>query len=366
MTRIPAGQDRRPHALRDIARAVEGRLIGSPDVAVTGVASLADASEGDLSYIEHDRHLPAATRSPAAAFVVSRQLTGLTRPQIVAANAKYAFARIVQQFFTAPYAARGVAADVARGQDVEVGADVSIWPFVTLGDRVRIGARVTLYPGVFIGHDSVIGDDSVLYPNVTVREHCSIGRRVIIHSGTVVGSDGFGYVQHDGRHYKIPQIGSVVIEDDVELGANVSVDRATFGRTLIKCGTKVDNLVQIAHNVTIGEHSILVAQVGIAGSTTVGSNVMIGGQAGLADHLDIGDRVIIAARAGVNRSLTGGQIVSGAPAMPHETSIKAHAVIPRLPELRQHVHALEQRVTALETRSGGATQTAKSKKKQKA
>jgi UDP-3-O-[3-hydroxymyristoyl] glucosamine N-acyltransferase len=362
---MPAGQDRRPHTLRDIARAVEGQLIGPPDLAVTGASSLTEAREGDLSYIEHDRYLPAAARSKAAAFVVSRQLTGLTRPQIVVAAAKYAFARIVQQFFTAPYTARGVAAEVVRGQDVQVGADVSIWPFVTLGDRVRIGARVTLYPGVFIGHDSVIGDDSVLYPNVTVREQCSIGRRVIIHGGTVIGSDGFGYVQHDGRHHKIPQIGSVVIEDDVELGANVTVDRATFGQTLIKRGTKVDNLVQIAHNVTIGEHSILVAQVGIAGSTTVGSYVIIGGQAGLSDHLEIGDRVIIAARAGVNRSLTGDQIVSGAPAMPHEISIKAQAVIPRLPELRQHVRALEQRVRALETRPGRATKKAKGKKKQK-
>jgi UDP-3-O-[3-hydroxymyristoyl] glucosamine N-acyltransferase len=362
---MPDGQERLPHALRDIARAVEGQLIGPPDLAVTGVSSLAEAREGDLSYIEHDRHLPAAVRSRAAAFVVSRELTDLTRPQIVAADAKYAFAKIVQQFFTTPYTARGIAADVARGEDVQVGADVSIWPFVTLGDHVRIGARVTLYPGVFIGHDSVIGDDSVLYPNVTVGEQCSIGRRVIIHSGTVIGSDGFGYVQHGGRHHKIPQMGSVVIEDDVELGANVSVDRATFGHTLIKRGTKVDNLVQIAHNVTIGEHTILVAQVGIAGSTTIGSEVIIGGQAGLADHLEIGDRVIIAARAGVNRSLTGGQIVSGAPAIPHEMSIKAQAVIPRLPELRLHVRALEQRVTALETRAGRATKKTKGKRKQK-
>lgn len=144
---MPAGQDRRPHTLRDIARAVEGQLIGSPDLAVTGVSSLAEAREGDLSYIEHDRYLPAAAQSRAVAFVVSRELVGLTRPQIVASDAKYAFARIVQQFFTAPYMARAVAADVARGQDVQVGADVSIWPFVTLGDRVRIGARVTLYPG---------------------------------------------------------------------------------------------------------------------------------------------------------------------------------------------------------------------------
>jgi UDP-3-O-[3-hydroxymyristoyl] glucosamine N-acyltransferase len=362
---MPAGQDRRPHTLGDIARAVEGQLVGPPDLAVRGASSLAEAREGDLSYIEHDRHLPAAAQSRATAFVVSRELPGLTRPQIVASDAKYAFARIVQQFFTAPYTARGVAADVARGQDVQVGADVSIWPFVTLGDRVRIGARVTLYPGVFIGHDAVIGDDSVLYPNVTVREQCSIGRRVTIHSGTVIGSDGFGYVQYGGRHHKMPQIGSVVIEDDVELGANVSVDRATFGQTVIKRGTKVDNLVQIAHNVTIGEHSILVAQVGIAGSTIVGSGVIIGGQAGLADHLEIGDRVIIAARAGVNRSLTDDQVVSGAPAIPHEISIKAQAVIPRLPELRQHVRALEQRVTALEARSGRATKKAKGKERQK-
>jgi UDP-3-O-[3-hydroxymyristoyl] glucosamine N-acyltransferase len=362
---MPAGQDRRPHTLRDIARTVEGQIIGPPDVAVTGVSGLTEAREGDLSYIEQDRYLPAAVRSKASAFVVGRKLAGLMRPQIVAANVKYAFARIVQQFFTAPYTARGVAAEVIRGQDVHVGADVSIWPFVTLGDRARIGARVTLYPGVFIGHDSVIGDDSVLYPNVTVRERSSIGRRVIIHSGTVIGSDGFGYVQHDGRHHKIPQIGSVVIEDDVELGANVTVDRATFGQTVIKRGTKVDNLVQIAHNVMIGEHTILVAQAGIAGSTSIGSYVVIGGQAGLADHLEIGDRVIIAARTGVNRSLTGDQIVSGAPALPHEISIKAQAVFPRLPELRQHVRALEHRVRALETRHGRATKKTEGKKKQK-
>jgi UDP-3-O-[3-hydroxymyristoyl] glucosamine N-acyltransferase len=362
---MPAGQDRRRHTLSDIARAVDGRLIGPPDLAVAGASSLAEARGRDLSYIEHDRHLPAAIRSKAAAFVVNRELTGLKRPQIVAADAKYAFVRIVQQFFTNLYAARGVAAEVARGQDVQVGAGVSIWSFVTLGDRVRIGDRVTLYPGVFIGHDSVIGDDSILYPNVTVREHSSIGRRVIIHSGTVIGSDGFGYVQHGGRHHKVAQRGSVVVEDDVELGANVTVDRATYGQTLIKRGTKVDNLVQVAHNVRIGEHSLLVAQVGIAGSTTVGSGVMIGGQAGVADHLVIGDRVIIAARAAVNRSLTAGQIVSGAPAMPHDISIKAHAVIPRLPELRQHVRAVEQRVTALETRAVHATKKAKGKKKQK-
>ncbi|MBI3808620.1 MAG: UDP-3-O-(3-hydroxymyristoyl)glucosamine N-acyltransferase, partial [Nitrospirae bacterium] len=253
---------------------------------------------------------------------------------------------------------RGIDAAVIPGIDTQVGSDVSIWPGVTLGDRVTIGARVILYPGVFIGNDSTIGDDTLLYPNVVVREGCTIGARVIIHSGTVIGSDGFGYVQDQGRHYKIPQLGGVTIEDDVELGANVTVDRATLGQTVIQQGTKVDNLVQIAHNVTIGAHSILVAQVGIAGSTHVGHHVMIGGQAGLADHIVIGDQVMIAARAGVNRSLEPNQIVSGAPVMPHEVWVKAQAVIPRLPELRQAIRTLEERMKKLEA-SLSAPQTFK-------
>jgi UDP-3-O-[3-hydroxymyristoyl] glucosamine N-acyltransferase len=297
--------------------------------------------------------------SHAAAFIVGRAIPELTRPQILVKHPAYAFARIAEMFFVAPLPSRGISEQISRGEEVEIGPQTSIWPFVTLGDRVHVGARVTLYPGVFIGDDAVIGDDSVLYPNVTVREGCRIGSRVIIHSGTVIGSDGFGYVQHEGRHHKIPQLGIVCIEDDVELGANVTVDRATFGRTVIKRGTKVDNLVQVAHNVSIGEHSILVAQVGIAGSTRLGHHVIVGGQAGLADHLEIGDQVMIAARSGVNRSLTGNQIVSGAPVMPHEVAMKAMAVIPRLPELRQQVRNLEQRVQDLE----GKRKPVKEKKK---
>jgi UDP-3-O-[3-hydroxymyristoyl] glucosamine N-acyltransferase len=254
----------------------------------------------------------------------------------------------VQDFFTPPLKRRGVAPEVVRGQDVEIGPDASFWPFVTLGDRAKIGARVTLYPGTFVGEDAVIGDDSVLHPNVTVGRGCIIGKRVTIHAGTVIGSDGFGYVMHDGRHQKIPQLGTVEIEDDVELGANVTVDRATFGRTLIRRGTKVDNLVQIAHNVTIGEHSILTAQVGIAGSTKLGSYVVVGGQAAITDHIELGDRVMVAGRAAVSRSVAAGQVVSGAPAIPHEIFVKAQAVIPRLPELRQQVRDMEKRLRALE------------------
>ncbi|TAJ07851.1 MAG: UDP-3-O-(3-hydroxymyristoyl)glucosamine N-acyltransferase [Nitrospirae bacterium] len=332
-----------------ISEAVGGRLIGQPDLLIIGASSLEQAGSGELTYVEGDKHLKAALTSQAAAFVVVRPLPELARPQIVVPSPKYAFARILQRFFVAPYQPRGIAEQVCRGRDVQIGPDASIWPFVTLGHRAKIGSRVTLYPGVFVGDDSVVGDDSILYPNVTLREGCCIGKRVIVHSGTVIGSDGFGYVLHEGRHHKIPQLGGVTIEDDVELGANVTVDRATFGQTLVKRGAKVDNLVQIAHNVTIGEDTILVAQVGIAGSTVLGHHVIVGGQAGLADHIEIGDQVLIAARSGVNRSLTSNQIVSGAPVMPHETAIKAQAVIPRLPELRQQVRDLEQRVRSLES-----------------
>ncbi|MGH7208329.1 MAG: UDP-3-O-(3-hydroxymyristoyl)glucosamine N-acyltransferase [Nitrospiraceae bacterium] len=349
-----------PHAIRleDIGHAIGGRILGTPGTSVSGVSSLSEAGPNDLTFVAADRFVKTALTSRAAAFVVGRPIEKLTRPQIVVPNPALAFASIVKRFFVTPYRPRGIAAQIARGADVQIGPDVSIWPFVTLGDRVTLGARVTLYPGVFIGEGSVVGDDTVLYPNVTVREGCVIGRRVIIHSGTVVGSDGFGYVQDQGRHHKIPQIGIVTIEDDVELGANVTVDRATFGSTVIRRGTKVDNLVQIAHNVSIGEDSIVVAQVGIAGSTVIGSHVMIGGQAGLSDHIEVGDRVMIAARSGVNRNLASNQIVSGAPVMPHETWVKAQAVIPRLPELRQQVRDLERRVRELE----GKTKKAKRKR----
>lgn len=339
----------RPIRLDEISRAIDGELRGGGETLIAGVSSLDEARSGDLAFVASDRFVKVARMSEATAFVVGKPIPDLPKPQIIAGNPAYAFARVVQQFFTEPYRPRGISPQAVRGTDVRIGPEASIWPLVTLGDRVTIGARATLYPGVFIGDDSTVGDDCILYPNVTVRERCVLGSRVIIHSGTVVGSDGFGYVQEGGRHHKIPQIGTVVIEDDVELGANVTVDRATFGQTAIRRGTKVDNLVQIAHNVTVGEHSILVAQVGIAGSTSLGHHVIVGGQAGLADHLKIEDGVMIAARSGVNRNLAGGQMVSGSPVMPHEVFVKAQAVIPRLPELRQHVRALEERVRALES-----------------
>src|SRR6478752_10720294 len=312
--------------LAQIHQLVGGTLHGDGAAVLSSLSSLNDATPQALAFIasEHAAKIPGGIK--AGALLVHRYFPDLAIPQLVVPNPLLAFAQVAQTFFVRLPATRGVAAEVTKGAGVRIGDDPSIWPFVTLGNRVTIGARVTLYPGVYLGADSTVGDDSVLYPNVVVREGCSIGARVIIHSGTVIGSDGFGYVQHEGRHHKIPQLGIVCIEDDVELGANVTVDRATFGRTVVKQGTKVDNLVQIAHNVSVGEHCILVAQVGIAGSTTIGRHVMIGGQAGLSDHLTIGDQVMIAAKAGVNRSIESNQIVGGIPAMPREKALKVQGV----------------------------------------
>jgi UDP-3-O-[3-hydroxymyristoyl] glucosamine N-acyltransferase len=349
-----------PISLRQIHGLVGGELVGSPTVTVINLAGIEAAGPNDLTFVTGDRMLKQGGPTAAGALLVHRRMPEIANPHIVVANPALAFALVARTFFCPVSPPRGIDAAVVRGTDTQIGHDVSIWPGVTLGDRVIIGARVTLYPGVFIGNETTIGDDTLLYPNVVVREGCTIGARVIVHSGTVIGSDGFGYVQDQGHHYKIPQLGGVTIEDDVELGANVTIDRATLGQTVIKQGTKIDNLVQIAHNVTIGAHSILVAQVGIAGSTVVGHHVMIGGQAGLADHIVIGDQVMIAARAGVNRSLEPNQIVSGAPVMPHEVWVKAQAVIPRLPELRQAIRTLEDRMKKLEASHG-----AQSKKKGK-
>jgi UDP-3-O-[3-hydroxymyristoyl] glucosamine N-acyltransferase len=355
-----------PISLAGIQKLIGGEVIGSPDFIIAGISSLEDAEQNDLSYAVSDHVLKAVLASKAAAFIVARRLPELNKPQLVVAHPAYAFARLAQILCPKFHPAPGVAAEVIRGLDVEIGADVSISPFVTLGDRTKIAARVTLYPGVFVGSDCAIGEECVLYPNVVVREGCLIGARVIIHSGTVIGSDGFAYVQHQGRNEKVPQLGGVTIEDDVELGANVTVDRATFGQTIIRRGTKVDNLVQIAHNVTIGEDSILVAQVGIAGSTRLGHHVMIGGQAGLTDHVEVGDHVMVAARSGVNRSLEPNQIVAGAPVMPHETFLRSQAVIPRLPELRQRVRELEKRVAVLESKGKSrARQTKRPSKRPK-
>ena len=321
---------------------------------VTDLKNLEDAGVGDLTYVTAERALPAALRSRAAAFLVARPFPELPRPQIVVANPAYAAACIVQRFFTAPYRPRGIGRPLARGRGVIVGADPSIWPFVTLGDRVRLGNRVTLYPGVFIGAECTLGDDTVVYPGATILPRCRIGARVIVGSGAVIGSDGFGFVMHQGRHHKIPQRGGVVIEDDVELGANVTIDRATHGQTVIGRGTKIDDQVHVAHNVQVGAHAILVAQVGIAGSTTVGNYVVMGGQVGVNDHVRIGDGAMIAAKAAVAGDVESGARLAGIPAVPLLEAARSAAALRHLPEMRRRLRELERRLSVLEAASRGA------------
>ncbi len=232
-----------------------------------------------------------------------------------------------------------------------LGKDVSVGAFSVIESGAIIGDHAVIFPGVYIGTDALVGEDTVLYSGVSVREGCVIGKRVIIHCNSVIGSDGFGYGFDGARYFKIPQRGIVRIEDDVEIGACVTVDRAALGETIIGRGTKIDNLVQVAHNVKIGEHTVITAQVGIAGSTSVGSYAQLGGQAGLAGHITVGDRVTVAAKSGVTKDISDGRTVSGFPAISHAEWLRAQTVFPRLPEIKKTVQELLERIEALERKT---------------
>jgi UDP-3-O-[3-hydroxymyristoyl] glucosamine N-acyltransferase len=266
-------------------------------------------------------------------------------------NPYLAFAKVIPLLSKVDLPPPGIHRSFIAGDAVAVGQKCSILPHVVVENRVKIGDRTILYPGIYIGNDVIIGNDVVIYPNVTILHNVQIGNRVIIHSGTVIGSDGFGFAPQTGSYHKIPQIGRVLIEDDVEIGANVTIDRATLGKTHIKRGVKIDNLVQIAHNVVIGENSIIVAQVGISGSTRIGQNVMLAGQVGLVGHIEIGDHVKIGAQSGVTKSVPSNTIVSGSPAVDHLLWRKSQVSLLKLPELIKAFHDLEQRVKELEKTS---------------
>jgi UDP-3-O-[3-hydroxymyristoyl] glucosamine N-acyltransferase len=233
---------------------------------------------------------------------------------------------------------------------VSLGREVSIAPLVFIGPGVHLGDRVTIMPGCVIGDAARIGADTLLYPNVTLLERCAVGRRCVIHSGTVIGSDGFGFVPGESGHVKIPQLGTVVIEDDVEIGANCAIDRGALGVTRVGRGVKIDNLVHLAHNVEVGDHSFLVAQVGVSGSTKLGKNVTLAGQVGVTGHLEVGDGVQVGAQSGVNHSIAPGQTVSGSPVRPHREWLRIMGHLPKLPELYQRLKRLEQNLSELSAR----------------
>lgn len=336
--------------LREIADFLGAEIIGDPGVVIKGVAGIKEAKEGDITFISNSKYLNYVLETKASAVIASQVIKGFAKPIIKTRDPSLASSKIAQLFYPKKKICnQGIHSTAILGKEVKLGKDISIGPYVVIEDNVEIGDSCIIYSGVFIGYDTTIGQDCIIYPNVSIRENTQIGDRVIIHNGTVVGSDGFGYDTVNGKHHKIPQLGSVVIEDDVEIGANVTIDRARLDKTIIGKGTKIDNLVQIAHNVVTGQNCIIVAQAGIAGSTTIGNKVTIAGQAGISGHITIGDNVTVGGQAGVVRSIPANTFVSGYPARPHKQATKINAYIQRLPHLNETITRLKKRVEKLET-----------------
>ena len=338
-------------SLREIAELVDGQVIGDENIVITGVAGIKEAKEGDITFVANSRYTSLMNTTQASAIIVGQGVSNNHRPLIQTDEPYLAFTKVMNLLVNGNgemIAPAGIHPTVILGKNVELGSSVSLQPHVVIEDDVQIGDRAIIYPHVYIGRKSRIGDEALIYPRVTIREKIEIGKRVIIHSGTVVGSDGFGFAPVKGVHHKVPQIGTVIIEDDVEIGANVTIDRGTIGKTVIGRGTKIDNLVQIAHNVVIGENSIIVAQVGISGSAILGKGVTLAGQSGVAGHVTVGDNTIVAARAGVTKTIPPDSFVSGFPAKPHEKEKRIKASLHRLPELCKAIGQLGKKVKRLE------------------
>jgi UDP-3-O-[3-hydroxymyristoyl] glucosamine N-acyltransferase len=334
--------------LKELALWVDGTVVGDGEIEISGVAAIEEARAGEITFISNPKYLSNLNTTGASAVIVSKEVTQADKALLCVTHPKLAFARILTLFSQEPYQPRGIDSNAWVSPTAKLGKDLTLYPFVYIGDRCSIGDRVTLYPGVYVGEDSSIGEDSILYPNVSVYSRTLIGSRVILHSGVVVGSDGFGYEKEGRKNVKIPQVGRVEIEDDVEIGANTTIDRATFSKTVIRKGVKIDNLVQVAHNVTIGEDSIIVAQVGISGSTKIGSNVTLAGQVGVVPQVEIGDNVMVGAQAGVTHDLPANQGYLGSPALPHREFLRAITTFPKLPEMKKTLLDLEKRIEKME------------------
>lgn len=343
-------------ALEEIAGIVGGEIIGRSDVVIEGVAGIKEAREGEITFLANPKYEAYLTTTKASAVIADRD-SDSSKSILKVSNPYLAFLKVVSLFAESALDRypRGIHETAIVAESAKTGEDVSVGAYTVIGDGVEIGPRTTVLHHVCICHDVKIGKDSLVYPNVTVRERCEIGNRVIIHAGAVIGSDGFGYATDGNTHHKIPQIGIVKLEDDVEVGANTTIDRATTGITLVSRGSKVDNLVQIAHNVKVGENSVLAAQVGVSGSTELGMNVVLAGQAGLVGHIKIGDGAMVGAQGGVTKSVPAGTKVSGYPAREHTLARKTYAATTRLPELLREFRRLQERVEALEKGSGGGS-----------
>lgn len=334
--------------LEDIARLIGAQLDGDPDALVSNLAGIDKAAPGDLAFVANPKYVQFIPTTGATAIICSPDVIAPGKNLLKVDNPYLAYAKVMQFVFPPKKQAGAVDSRAFVGRNVRLGANVTIYPFAYISDGCEIGDNTTIYSGCSIGEKVMIGSDTLIYPNVTIREQCRIGSRVIIHAGAVIGSDGFGFAKDGAKYFKIPQIGNVQIDDDVEIGANVTIDRAAMGTTRIQRGTKIDNLVQVAHNVAIGQDCAIVSQVGISGSTKIGDRVVLAGQAATVGHITIGDDVIVGARGAASSDIPAGQIVSGAPHMPHRLWLKATNCIPKLPEMRKTLAALERKIAELE------------------
>lgn len=338
----------------ELAQRVDAIIEGDGTVVITGVAGLREAQPGHVSFLANMRYAPDAATTRASAVVVPKDWDRpCAAPCILRAkDPDKAFSRIAQGFAPAPIVPPpGVHPTAVVAPDAKLGANVSLGPHVVIEPGAEVGEGTVLFAGCYLGHGVKVGAGCKFYPQVTVRESCRIGDRVILHNGVVIGSDGFGYtVNEKGIREKIPQIGIVEIGNDVEIGANSTVDRARFGRTRIGNGVKIDNLVQVGHNVVIGDNAVIVAMVGISGSSEIGERTILAGMVGVVGHVQIGRDCIVGARSVVTKDIAPGQFISGYPAIPHDEEKRLHAHISRLPELKKKVTELEARLKALESR----------------
>jgi UDP-3-O-[3-hydroxymyristoyl] glucosamine N-acyltransferase len=338
--------------LQEIARLVEGELLGNPGVEIHGLAGIKEARPGELTFLANPKYREFLKTTQASAAIVGQEETAATISLIRVKDPYLAYQRVSEALYVPnhPVTKEIHPTAVVLGE-AKIG-QASIGPYVVIEEGAEVEDGVILYPFVYLGKKAKVGRRSILYPQVSIREDCEIGADCILHCGVVIGSDGFGFAtDQKGNHHKIPQIGRVIVEDDVEIGANTTVDRAALGATVIKAGTKIDNLVQVGHNVVIGTGCLLAGQVGISGSTEIGDHVVIGGQAGLVGHLQIGDRAMIGAQAGVTKSVPPDTAVSGYPARPHAQAKRREAASLRLPEALRKITELERRLEALEKNS---------------
>jgi len=337
--------------LKEINELINGELCGEGKLEIYGVSGIKEAREGEITFVANPKYRREMDNTRASAIIIGNDILWNGKPVIRVENPLYAFAQVLKAF--APKKQPpvvGIHETAIIGRNVSIGKWVSIQAYTVIGDNVTIGDGTIIYPLVYIGDDTKIGSDVLIYPRVTIREEITIGDRVTIHSGAVIGSDGFGFAKVSDRHHKIPQIGTVLIEDDVEIGANTTIDRSTMtrGATIIKRGTKIDNLVQIAHNVVIGEDCRIAAQTGIAGSAEIKDRVDFAGQSGVAGHLTVGENCVIYARAGVTKDVPPNSYVSGFPAMPHLDDLNIQASVRRLPKILAKIAELEEHITQLE------------------